>query len=84
MKFEPFKFFCNAFGIKHIRQDIVRAQRSLLYSGKTDTGMQPKVGVRTKCPECGSPRVARTFEETVCVKCGLVLEDTVFVSGRMG
>ncbi len=46
--------------------------------------MQPKVSVMAKCPECGSHRVARGFDETVCGKCGLVLEDTVFVSGRMG
>jgi len=46
--------------------------------------MRPKIGFGIKCPECGSPRVARTIDETVCNRCGLVLEDTVFVSGRMG
>ncbi len=46
--------------------------------------MQPKIAFGIKCPECGSHRVARTLSETVCGKCGLVLEETVFVSGMMG
>jgi len=36
-----------------------------------------------RCPECGSHDVAKTFSETLCNKCGLVLEDQVLVSGKM-
>ncbi|MFZ3077354.1 MAG: TFIIB-type zinc ribbon-containing protein [Candidatus Aenigmatarchaeota archaeon] len=46
--------------------------------------MQTKNAFGIKCPECRSHRVVRNFDETVCNGCGLVLEDTVFVSGRMG
>lgn len=76
-------FFLLYPGGKHIRQNIFLAWNNLLYPDKTNIGMRPKISIQTKCPECGSPRVARTFDETVCNKCGLVLEDTVFVSGKM-
>lgn len=38
----------------------------------------PEASFFSACPECGSPHLARTFDETVCNRCGLVLEDNFF------
>jgi len=34
--------------------------------------------MQTKCPECGSPKIARQNSEKFCAKCGFVLDDGTF------
>ncbi|MBR9682172.1 MAG: hypothetical protein GOV02_00685 [Candidatus Aenigmarchaeota archaeon] len=36
--------------------------------------------MRPKCPECGSEKVNRGFEEVACGKCGLVIEDNFIMN----
>ncbi len=87
---EIFKDNRELYGRKHTRQNINQERNIFLKDGKsyytmrtrnTETGFLAASRTRGfhACPECGSPRLARTFDETVCRKCGLVVEDTVFV-----
>jgi len=34
------------------------------------------------CPECGSKSIEMTMEEILCNKCGLVIEEKEFFSGK--
>lgn len=36
-----------------------------------------------KCPECGSTKLKREIREVTCKKCGLVIDDKVFISGKI-